>query len=63
MTDSFPLTAAALRKDASDFHVYEQHLAQELGGLSALQINELNFARLTIRRSTLTGRKKWIGQK
>jgi SAM-dependent methyltransferase len=47
MTDSFPLTAAALRKHASDFHVYEQHLALELGGLSALQINELTFARLT----------------
>jgi SAM-dependent methyltransferase len=47
MTDSFPLTAAALRKHASDFHVYEQQLALELGGLSGLQINELTFARLT----------------
>jgi SAM-dependent methyltransferase len=47
MTDSFPLTAAALRKHASDFRVYEQHLALELGGLSGLQINELTFARLT----------------
>jgi hypothetical protein len=47
MTDSFPLTAAALRKHASDFHVYERQLALELGGLSGLQINELTFARLT----------------
>jgi SAM-dependent methyltransferase len=47
MTDSFPLTAAELRKHASEFHVYEQHLALELGGLSGLQINELTFARLT----------------
>jgi hypothetical protein len=47
MTDSFPLTAAALRKHGSDFHVYEQQLALELGGLSRLQINELTFARLT----------------
>jgi SAM-dependent methyltransferase len=47
MTDSFPLTAADLRKHASDFHVYEQQLALELGGLSGLQINELTFARLT----------------
>lgn len=47
MTDSFPLTATALRKHASDFHVYEQLLALELGGLSGLQINELTFARLT----------------
>ena len=47
MTDSFPLTAAVLRKHASDFHVYEQQLALELGGLSGLQINELAFARLT----------------
>ena len=47
MTDSFPLTAAALRKHASDFRVYEQQLALELGGLSGLQINELTFARLT----------------
>jgi hypothetical protein len=36
MTDSFPLTAADLRKHASDFHVYEQQLALELGGLSGL---------------------------
>jgi hypothetical protein len=43
---SFPLTAAALRKHASDFHVYEQQLTLELGGLSGLQINELTFARL-----------------
>jgi SAM-dependent methyltransferase len=47
MTDSFPLTAAALRKHASYFHVYEQQLALELGGLSGLQINQLTFARLT----------------
>lgn len=47
MTDSFPLTAAALRPHASDFHVYEQRLALEFGGLSGLQINELAFARLT----------------
>jgi SAM-dependent methyltransferase len=47
MTDSFPLTAATLRKHAGDFRVYEQRLALELGGLSALQINELTFARLT----------------
>jgi hypothetical protein len=47
MTDSFPLTAAALRKHASDFRVFEQQLALELGGLSGLQINELTFARLT----------------
>jgi SAM-dependent methyltransferase len=47
MMDSFPLTAAALRKHTSDFRVYEQRLALELGGLSALQINELTFARLT----------------
>ena len=47
MTVSFPLTAAALREHASDFHVYEQQLALELGGLSGLQINELTFARLT----------------
>lgn len=47
MTDSFPLTAASLRKHASDFHVYEQQLALELGGLSGLQINDLTFARLT----------------
>jgi SAM-dependent methyltransferase len=47
MTDSFPLTAAALRRHASDFHFYEQLLALELGGLSGLQINELTFARLT----------------
>jgi hypothetical protein len=47
MTDSFPLTAAELRKHASEFHVYEHQLALELGGLSGLQINELAFARLT----------------
>ena len=47
MTDFFPLTAAALREHASDFHVFEQQLALELGGLSGLQINELTFARLT----------------
>jgi SAM-dependent methyltransferase len=47
MTVSFPLTAAALREHARDFHVYEQQLALELGGLSSLQINELTFARLT----------------
>lgn len=47
MTDSFPLTAAALRKHANDFRVYEQRLALELGDLSGLQINELTFARLT----------------
>jgi SAM-dependent methyltransferase len=47
MTDSFPLTAAALREHASEFHVYERQLALELGGLSGLQINELAFARLT----------------
>jgi SAM-dependent methyltransferase len=47
MTVSFPLTAAALREHASDFHVYEQQLALELSGLSGLQINELTFARLT----------------
>ena len=47
MTDSFPLTAAALREHASDFHVFEQQLALELRGLSGLQINELTFARLT----------------
>ena len=47
MTVSVPLTAAALREHASDFHVYEQQLALELGGLSGLQINELTFARLT----------------
>ena len=47
MTVSFPLTAAALREHASDFCVYEQQLALELGGLSGLQINELTFARLT----------------
>ena len=47
MTVSFPLTAAALREHASDFRVYEQQLALELGGLSGLQINELTFARLT----------------
>lgn len=43
MTDSFPLTAAALRKHASDFHVYEHQLALELGGLSGLQINETDL--------------------
>ena len=47
MTVSFPLTAAALREHANDFHVYEQQLALELAGLSGLQINELTFARLT----------------
>ena len=47
MTVSVPLTAAVLREHASDFHVYEQQLALELGGLSGLQINELTFARLT----------------
>src|SRR5215469_2082582 len=47
MTVSFPLTAAALREHASDFHVYERQLALELGGLSSLQINELTFAPLT----------------
>ena len=47
MTDSFPLTAAALRKHANEFRVYEQRLALELGDLSGLQINELTFARLT----------------
>ena len=47
MTVSFPLTATALREHASDFHVYEQRLALEFGGLSGLQINELAFARLT----------------
>jgi hypothetical protein len=47
MTDSFPLTAAALRSHASDFNVYEHQLALELGGLSGFQINELAFARLT----------------
>ena len=47
MTDSFPLTAADLRKHASLFRVYEQQLALELGGLSGLQISELTFARLT----------------
>ena len=47
MTVSFPLTAAALREHARDFHVYEQQLALELGGLSGLQINELTFPRLT----------------
>jgi len=47
MMHSFPLTAAALRKHASDFHVYEQQLALELAGLSGLQINDLTFARLT----------------
>jgi SAM-dependent methyltransferase len=47
MIDSFPLTAADLRKHASLFRVYEQQLALELGGLSGLQINELTFARLT----------------
>jgi SAM-dependent methyltransferase len=47
MTVSFPLTSAALREHASDFHAYEDLLALELGGRSGLQINELAFARLT----------------
>jgi hypothetical protein len=47
MTVSVPLTATALREHVSDFHVYEEQLALELGGLSGLQINELTFARLT----------------
>jgi SAM-dependent methyltransferase len=47
MTDSFALTAADLREHAGYFHVYGQQLALELAGLTALQINEMTFARLT----------------
>jgi hypothetical protein len=42
MTDSFPLTAAALRKHASDFHVFEQQLTLELGGLSGIAFAFIN---------------------
>jgi hypothetical protein len=46
MTDSFPLTAAALRKHASDFHDYEQQLAWSLAVSPRLLFAMGDFFRL-----------------